>query len=44
MYKCKITVLKRMVNQDLIDQYMGDEFRAKQIDPLGVVKLHPADE
>ena len=33
MYKCKITVLKRMVNQELIDRYMGDEYRVKQIAP-----------
>jgi len=33
MHKCKITVLKRLVNQELIDQYMGDEYRVKQIAP-----------
>ena len=24
MHKCKITVLKRTVNQDLIDEYLND--------------------
>ena len=33
MFKCKITVLKRMVNQDLIDEYMGDVYRAKDLAP-----------
>lgn len=27
MAKCKITVLKRTVNQDLIDDYLDDEYR-----------------
>jgi uncharacterized repeat protein (TIGR04076 family) len=33
MYKCKITVLKRMVNKELIDQYTGDEYRAMETVP-----------
>ena len=27
MARCKITVLKRTINQDLIDEYMVDEYR-----------------
>jgi uncharacterized repeat protein (TIGR04076 family) len=27
MPKCKITVLKRTVNQDLIDQYLADKYK-----------------
>ena len=33
MHKCKITVLKRMANQELIDEYMGDEYRARNVAP-----------
>ena len=33
MYKCKITVLKRMANQDLIDEYMGDERKTNDVAP-----------
>lgn len=33
MRKCKITVLKRMVNQDLIDEYMGDEYKNRDLFP-----------
>jgi hypothetical protein len=25
MHHCKITILKKMVNQDIIDEYTGDE-------------------
>jgi len=42
MYKCRITVLKRLVNQELVDQYMGDEYRARQIVPCP--NLHDAQE
>jgi len=27
MPKCKITVLKRTINQDLIDEYLDDEYK-----------------
>ena len=33
MYKCKIMVLKRMANQDLIDEDMGEEHKAKDVAP-----------
>ena len=33
MYKCKIIVLKRMANPDLIDEYMGEEHKAKDVAP-----------
>ena len=33
MNKAKITVLKRMANRDLIEQYMGDEYKARDIAP-----------
>ena len=33
MNKCRVTVLKRMANRDLIERYMGDETRAKNIAP-----------
>jgi len=30
MAKAKITVLKKTVNQDVVDAYMGDEFRLRE--------------
>ncbi len=33
MTKCKITVLKRTVNQDLIEQYMGEEYKTRDLFP-----------
>lgn len=27
LYKCKITVLKRILNQDLIDEYLDDSYK-----------------
>ena len=35
MNRAKITVLKRMANRDLIEQYMGDEYKARDIAPCG---------
>jgi uncharacterized repeat protein (TIGR04076 family) len=42
MVQCKITVLKRMVNQELIDQYTGDLYRAEETAPCPY--LHDAQE
>lgn len=33
MAKCKITVLKRTVNQDVIDEYLGDEYKGRNLFP-----------
>jgi uncharacterized repeat protein (TIGR04076 family) len=33
MKKCKITVLKRMTNQDLVEAYMGEEYKQRNIVP-----------
>ena len=33
MTKCKITVLKRMVNQDLIDAFLGEEYKDRGLFP-----------
>jgi uncharacterized repeat protein (TIGR04076 family) len=33
MHRCKITVLKRMANQDLVEEYMGEEYRARHLAP-----------
>ena len=33
MNHCKITVLKKMVNQDLIDEYVGEEYKDRGIFP-----------
>ena len=33
MYNCRITVLKRLAHQDLIDEYMGDEYKARDLAP-----------
>jgi uncharacterized repeat protein (TIGR04076 family) len=33
MDKCKITVLKRMANRELIEAYMGDEYKERDIAP-----------
>jgi len=30
MTKAKITVLKKTVNQDIVDAYMGDEFQLRE--------------
>jgi len=39
MPKCKITVLKRTINQDLIDEYLGDEHKN-----LGPCELFEEDQ
>lgn len=33
MYKCKITVLKRVANPKIVDEYMGDEPKAGNVIP-----------
>ena len=33
MNHCKITALKKLVNQDLIDEYVGEEYRDRRIFP-----------
>lgn len=33
MHKCKITVLKRMANHDLVQEYMGEEYKARHLAP-----------
>ena len=36
MKGCKITVLKRMANQDLIDEYMGEESKTDDVVPCNL--------
>ena len=33
MPKAKITVLKRMVSQDVVDEYLEEEFKARNVLP-----------
>lgn len=33
MHRCRITVLKRMANHDLIQEYMGEEYKARNLAP-----------
>jgi uncharacterized repeat protein (TIGR04076 family) len=33
VHRCKITVLKRMANHDLVEEYMGEEYKARHLAP-----------
>jgi len=38
MAKCRITVLKRTLNQDLVDSYLSDSFKASGFGPCDQFK------